>query len=200
MAALPRLVATALFCSMLGLGAVAQEASPSIAELTALAEGGDSAAQFNLGNSYLYGKGTQVDEFAAANWYRKAAQQGNHNAQYNLAIMYMQGKGVLTDMREAVNWFERAANLGDAQSQFTLGTFFANGRVVPQDPVRAHMWFTLAASAGHKAAAANLVLYQEMLSDSQIIEAQDAANQWVEKFNAMHQGSPTISENEVARP
>lgn len=177
-----------------------QQAPVTIDELQAQAEAGDSAAQFELGNRYLYGQGLEADAFTAARWYRAAAEQDNNNAQYNLAIMYMQGTGVIADMTEAINWFERAAALGDAPSQFTLGTFFANGRVVPLDPVKAHMWFTLAASGGHKAAAANVVLYQEMLSDTQIVQAQTAANQWVEKFNTLRQEQTGASAEAAVRP
>jgi TPR repeat protein len=191
-------IAALLFSSLVGIASVAQEAPSSIGELTARAEAGDSAAQFELGNIYFYGQGVVVDNFAAARWFRAAADQDNYNAQYNLAIMYMQGTGVIADMREAVNWFERAAVLGDAPAQFTLATFFANGRVVQQDPVKAHMWFTLAASSGHKAAAANLVLYQEMMSDAQIVQAQDDAAQWIEKFNALREAEKS-AEREVGK-
>lgn len=181
------LIAAFVICALLSTASMAQSAPSPLQELTALAEAGDSDAQFTLGNAFLYGQGVIADNFAAARWFRAAADQDNYNAQYNLAIMYMQGTGVITDMREAINWFERAAALGDAPSQFTLATFFANGRVVPLDPVKAHMWFTLAASSGHKTAAANLVLYQEMLSDAQIVRAQRDAAEWIEKFNAMRE-------------
>ena len=197
---LNRLVGLLSLCLTLSAPGIAKQASDSLDELTALAKSGDSAAQFDLGNRYLYGNGVQANEFEAARWYREAAQQDNHNAQYNLAVMTMQGKGVIADMSEAVNWFERAAALGDAPSQFTLATFYANGRVLPRDPIKAHMWFTLAASAGHKSAAANLVLYQEMLSDAQIAQAQLEANEWIERFNAMHQASQFTQQDEVALP
>ena len=193
------LFGASVLCMMLSATVFGQQPPSSIDELVALAEAGDSAAQFELGNRYLYGQGLEADNFSAARWFRAAAEQDNYNAQYNLAILYMQGSGVLADMREALNWFERAAALGDAPSQFTLATFFANGRVVPLDPVQAHMWFTLAASSGHKAAAANLVLYQEMLSDAQIAEAQAAASTWIEKFNAMHSAQSNAQDAAVLR-
>ena len=154
----------------------------SLTELTAAAEGGDNVAQFELGNRYLYGDGVIADNFEAARWFQKAAEQGNNNAQYNLGVMYMQGTGVIADNRLAVEWFRKAADQGDPPAQFTLATLYANGRILRQDPVQAHLWFTLAASAGHKAAGVNVVLYQEMMSNEQIYEAQRLAAQWVENF------------------
>ncbi|OGT71568.1 MAG: hypothetical protein A3H44_13990 [Gammaproteobacteria bacterium RIFCSPLOWO2_02_FULL_57_10] len=171
---------------LMASAALAQEPSGVSSDLgaqRAAAEAGDSAAQFDLGNRYLAGDGVIADNFEAARWFQKAAEQDNNNAQYNLAIMYMQGTGVIADFSQALHWFHRAAELGDVPSQFTLATFYMNGRGVPQDPVQAHMWFTLAASGGHRAAAANLVLYQEMMSDEQIAEAQQAATAWIDNFN-----------------
>ncbi len=185
-------------CLLLVSNAVLAQQVPAqdLGALRAAAAAGDSNAQFELGNRFLYGTGVVADELEAARWFRLAAEQNNNNAQYNLAVMYMQGTGVLADLNEALRWFQRAADLGDAPAQFTLGTLFANGRVVPQNPVQAHKWFTLAASSGHRAAAANLVLYQEMMSDADIVEAQRLANEWIENFNAsLGRGIPTDNES-----
>jgi len=183
-----------------GLAQSQQATEPDLATLQAAAQAGDSAAQFDLGNRFLYGTGMIADEFEAARWFRLAAEQGNNNAQYNLGVMYMQGTGVLADMNEALRWFLSAANLGDAPAQFTLATLYANGRGVAKDPVMAHMWFTLAASGGHRAAAANLVLYQEMMMDADIIEAQRRANEWIQDFNATLAASAGNDDNAVANP
>jgi len=160
-------------------------AAPDLNTQISAAEAGDSAAQFDMGNRYLSGDGVIADDYEAARWFRKAADQNNNNAQYNLGVMYMQGKGVIADLNEAITWFRRAAELGDPPAQFTLATLYANGKGVPQDPVQAHLWFTLAASSGDRAAAANLVLYQEMMSNEQVAESQRLAAEWIEKFNSL---------------
>lgn len=172
-----------LLLILAGSEALAQEPLTELEQLRKSAEAGQSMAQFELGNRYLYGEGVVADDFEAARLFREAAQQGNNNAQYNLGVMYMQGKGVIADLPQAIDWFLKAANQGDAPAQFTMATLYANGRGVEQDPIQAHMWFTLAASGGHRAAAANVVLYQEMLSDRQIVEAQRLATAWIENFN-----------------
>jgi len=177
---LPLLVCQLMLSSL----SMAQE-SNDLEVLRSIATQGDSSAQFDMGNHYLYGDGVEVDSFEAARWFHMAADQGNNNAQYNLGVMYLQGTGVIADLPAALAWFRKAAEQGDPPAQFTLATLYVNGRGVPADPVQAHMWFTLAASGGHRAAAANLVLYQEMMSDAQVAEAQTLANEWIARFNRM---------------
>lgn len=187
---------SALLLILVGSNALAQETLSELEQLQKAAQAGQSAAQFDLGSRYLYGDGVVADDFEAARLFREAALQGNNNAQYNLGVMYMQGKGVIADLPQAVEWFLKAANQGDAPAQFTMATLNANGQGVPQDPLQAHMWFTLAASSGHRAAAANLVLYQEMLSERQIVEAQRLATAWIENFTA----SRATEQNTAAAP
>jgi TPR repeat protein len=166
--------------------------------LLATATAGSAEAQFDLGNRYLYGNGVEADPFEAARWFRIAADQDNNNAQYNLGVMYMQGTGVIADFNEALKLFQRAADQGDAPAQFTLATFYVNGRGVPRDPVQAHVWFTLAASAGHQSAAANLVLYQEMMSAEQINAAREIADQWFIRFNSLRNAHPESADTRQA--
>lgn len=185
----PRLMGHLLLSqlTLLGLISSALGQDGTIDSLRNIASQGDSAAQFDMGNHYLYGDGVEIDAFEAVRWFRMAADQGNNNAQYNLGVMYLQGTGVIADFPTALGWFRKAAEQGDPPAQFTLATLYANGRGVPQDPVQAHMWFTLAASGGHRAAAANLVLYQEMMSTEQVVEAQAMASDWVARFNRMRE-------------
>ncbi len=51
------------------------------AEFLPLARGGDSAAQYILGNMYRRGQGMARDNAEAVRWYRKAADQGHAFAQ-----------------------------------------------------------------------------------------------------------------------
>lgn len=178
-----------LVCQLM-LSSISMAQESDVEVLRSLANQGDSAAQFDMGNRYLYGDGVEVDSFEAARWFRLAADQGNNNAQYNLGVMFLQGTGVIADLPAALGWFRKAAEQGDPPAQFTLATLYVNGRGVPVDPVQAHMWFTLAASGGHRAAAANLVLYQEMMSDAQVAEAQALATEWVARFNRMRGTAP----------
>lgn len=51
----------------------------------------------------------------------------------------------------------------------------------------------VAASSGDRAAAANLVLYQEMMSNEQVAESQRLAAEWIEKFNSQRADDDTAA-------
>lgn len=187
----------ALLFSMSAI-AFAQPEPRDLETLLEDATAGEMAAQFEIGNRYLYGDGVEADNFEAVRWFRQAAEQGDNNAQYNLGVMYMQGTGVIADLPQAIEWFRKAAEQGDPPAQFTIATLYANGRGLPRDPVLAHMWFTLAASGGHQAAAANLILFQEILSDLQISEGQRLARDWVDNFKAAQDAAATPAAPEQA--
>src|ERR1051326_424148 len=83
----------------------------------ALAQRGDSEAQFELGAEFANG-GNKSDYAEAAQWYLKAAEQSHARAQFNLGIMYLKGLGVPRDKRLSQMWMRRAAELGDAGAQY----------------------------------------------------------------------------------
>jgi len=74
----------------------------ALKEWKPLAEQGDAAAQYNLGQMYRFGKGVIQDYAEAVKWYRKAAEQGYALAQNNLGYMYANGEGVTQDYATAV--------------------------------------------------------------------------------------------------
>lgn len=188
------------FCLWLGAPAMASDAAlthelkETLAALTAEAENGDAAAQFALGNHYLNGEGLEQDNFEALRWFTLAAENGNANAQYNIAVMYLNGVGVVRDRTQAVSWFVRAAENGDPPSQYTLAVLLFNGQLgVPRNVPQAYKWFTLAGAAGHREAAANAVLVQELLPSNEVAAMQDEARQWVDMFNHHQTDSNTES-------
>jgi TPR repeat protein len=78
-----------------------------------LAEGGDLAAQNNVGEIYEKGLGVQSDYQAAALWYRRAADKGYSRAAINMGNLYEQGLGVPKDKNQAFNWYRKASGLSD---------------------------------------------------------------------------------------
>jgi hypothetical protein len=66
-----------------------------------LAESGDAAAQLNLGNCYIAGKGVGFDSVEGLKWVRKAADQGNADAEFQLGLNYKMGIGVAQDYVQA---------------------------------------------------------------------------------------------------
>ena len=78
-----------------------------------LAKGGDPAAQTYVGEIYEKGLGVPPDYAAAAQWYRRAAEQGFSRAAINLGSLYERGLGVPRDPQQALNWYRRASGLSD---------------------------------------------------------------------------------------
>ena len=66
----------------------------ALIELQPLAEAGDTAAQYFLGEMHLRGRGVAQDFGLAAAWYEKAAEYGHPQAQAALGAMQMLGLGV----------------------------------------------------------------------------------------------------------
>tara|TARA_B100000686_G_scaffold321235_1_gene373714 strand:- start:40 stop:1299 length:1260 start_codon:yes stop_codon:yes gene_type:complete len=121
-----------------------------------LAEGGDPAAQRNLGHLYRLGQGVAKDFVKAAEWYRKSAKQGFARAQANLGNMYLRGQGVPKDPIIAAKWFTRAAQQDNAIAQYNLGLMYENGIGLAQNDVAALGWYYRASRAGHSKATQRL--------------------------------------------
>jgi len=117
--------------------------------MMALATAGDVVMMFNVGLAYKNGTGVAVDERAAFEWYRRAAEEGLAGAQYNVAVLYEAGRGVSADPLAAFEWFRRAAESGNADAQYSLGFCYEDGRGVDADPRKALEWYRRAADAGN---------------------------------------------------
>ncbi len=113
----------------------------------ALAEKGDSVAQYRLGAMYAEGKGVVPDDATAMMWFQRSANLGNADAQYNVGASYAEGTGVAKNIDEAAKWFRRAADQGMPYAQINLGLLYAAGRGVPQSNVEAMKWLGLAVIA-----------------------------------------------------
>ncbi len=75
------------------------------------AQGGDKAAQTNVGEIYEKGLGVAPDYASAALWYQKAAGQGYPRALINLGFLYEQGLGVQKDQATALKLYRKAAGI-----------------------------------------------------------------------------------------
>jgi TPR repeat protein len=136
----------------LGQAPAAQPAAIDPAVL-AKANAGDAAAEIKVAEAYAAGQGgsretrqIQADYKAAADWYRKAAEQGNIAAEIRLGDLYRDGRGVARDMAQATAWYRKAADAGDAGAQGTLGLLYSVGMGVQQDYVEAYYWLSLASA------------------------------------------------------
>jgi TPR repeat protein len=102
-----------------------------------------------LGAAYRDGLGTDKDMVAAANWFRRAADQGVADAQYELAGMYMYGdEGIPQDSSEAVLLYQKASEQGHVDAQLVLGAAYLDGAGLTRDIVGSTFWFRRAAEQG----------------------------------------------------
>ena len=103
------------------------------------------------------GKGCAQNDFAATNWFRRAASQGNLKAKVNLGILLKKGTGVeQVDHEQANALFQEAIEGGsiDALHSMGLSHFYANG--VEENRAMALSYWHRAADLGLVQAATNV--------------------------------------------
>jgi len=84
-------------------------------QLRGLAELGNTAAQYRLGDYYA-----SWDLAKAIDWYRKAAESGFALAQVVLGDMYAKGRGVERNSAIAADWYHKAIQQGDGRAVLAL--------------------------------------------------------------------------------
>ena len=146
-----------------------------------LGEDGDEKAQYFLGLIYYKGKGVPQNYKKALKWYTLSAEQGNKVAQYNLGVMYSFGLGVVPDYKTALKWYNLSSEQGNALAQYNLGRLYYLGNGVKEDMVYAHMWVNLASLNGFEMVEKINELLIEIMTPSQIQEAQKLAIECVKK-------------------
>ena len=147
-----------------GLG-VPQDHAEALMWFRPLAEQGDAAAQFSLGQMYDNGLGVPQDHAETVKWYRAAAEQGDADAQLNLGLMYANGLGVPQDDVQALKWIILSVQHGDATAQTKYFYFFF------EKPLFQWRW-------GRSEAEKALDIVTKQLTPAQIAEAERMARDW----------------------
>jgi hypothetical protein len=93
------------------------------------AQAGNAEDQYNLGASYRWGVGVDVNPVLAAQWIRKAADQGYALAERTIGEMTEKGEGLPANRDEAVRWFRRAVRHGDPVAKKDLAAL--NAKLYP---------------------------------------------------------------------
>jgi putative methionine-R-sulfoxide reductase with GAF domain len=115
------------------------------------------------------------------------ADEGDAAAQFALGVRYEMGSGVPQDDEEAVHWFNKAAEQDDPGAQGMLGAYYWSGRGIPADLGKAYFWSILAEAGGDEASKSRLPLLASRLNHSQILDAQQQANEWIAQHQATRQ-------------
>jgi hypothetical protein len=124
----------------------------NIAALQSMAAQGAVHAQNMLGFAHMNGYGVNKDHFAAAKWFRLAANRGLPSAMNNYGGLLLDGIGVPRDEAAALRWFRAGAARGHGLAMYNLGIVYSKGRGVPQDLGAAIAWLRKAAARDiHKA-------------------------------------------------
>ena len=92
----------------------------SLSDLRALADRGDSDAQWQMGVRYHNGEDVVQDDAQAVQWFLRAAEQGHVTAQATLGAYYWAGRGVPADLTQAYIWSTIALAQGDDNSKSRL--------------------------------------------------------------------------------
>lgn len=93
------------------------------------AKDGDPQAQTYVGEIFEKGLGIQPDYDAAAQWYRKAAEQDYAAAMINLGFLYEKGLGVERDPVAALNWYRKASGLDQTDIAFAASVEVYNRKM-----------------------------------------------------------------------
>jgi len=137
---------------MLAAQVFAANSRADISSLQRRAQLGDAEAQTALGLAYRDGDGVPADDWKAAEWFRKAADQGNPVAQNALGVLYHIGHGVPKDLAQAFQWYKKSAEQKYPPGVFNTAISYYNGDGVPVDMVTAYAWMLYADELGEKAA------------------------------------------------
>mgnify|MGYP004481001777 FL=1 len=88
------------------------------------AEKGHPMGQFFVGQAYLCGEGTEIDDKKAVYWYEKASVNGNSLAKHRLAMLYYYGEengiDIKKDAEYAIQLLEEAADDGNEEAKKDL--------------------------------------------------------------------------------
>ena len=137
---------------------------------------GNPIAQYNLGLMYKNGVGVEIDKNEANGWFILASDNGHMLAKYALGLAYYNGNGVRKNFQKAINLFLDASYMGHPASQINVGNMYYYGQSVGKNYPKAHMWWSLAKEKGVEAAFNNLTMIENIMSKSQLSEAEKLYN------------------------
>jgi len=115
---------------------------------TAEAEAGKPRAQYDVGNMYLKGQGTGINEKKAFEWIKKSANSGYLKAQFKTGFMYLKGLGTNRNYGKAESWLRKAANKGYAPAQYYLAGMYRDGLYLAKNYDKSLFWLKKARANG----------------------------------------------------
>ena len=160
---------------------------PAIALFEQAAKAGNNTAKFMLGYAYYKGVGVEKDYYEAVKYIREAANADFDEAQYVFATIYVNGEGIAQNYGSAVKYYRLAIGQGNVEAMMDLAEILADGKMYPQNLVQAHILYNIASVYGVKQAAENRDKIEEKLQLEQLLEAQNAAENFHESPSELTQ-------------
>lgn len=112
------------------------------------AEGGDAAAQVELGERMRWGKGVPRDPAGALGWFLKAAENKSTRGAFAASDMLREGADVPIDKAKGLALLRQAAEGGDADAQHNLALVLEAESRTGDRMRQARDWMTRAAAQG----------------------------------------------------
>ena len=121
-----------------------EQFSKKIAE----AEAGKIRSQYDVGNMYLKGQGTGINEAKAFKWFSTAAKSGHTKSQFKLGLMLLNGTGVQHNYKKAESWLRKAAKKDYAPAQYYLAGMYRDGQYLAKSYDKSLFWLKKAKANG----------------------------------------------------
>lgn len=106
---------------------------------------GSGRACYDLGRSYAYGLGCEVDYTKMISYFNDGIKKGDPSSMYGMGNLLYKGWGVEQSYKKAIVLFEKAASLGNASSNYYLGVCYRNGYGVPKNEQKGKVYLDKAA-------------------------------------------------------
>ena len=143
--------------------------SISLAEKAALDN--EPKAMWVLGLAYEHGRGVQVDEEKANEYYQKGTDLGHSGCMLNLGADYIEGEGVDQDMTKGFELCLKSANLGYAPAMKTVGACYQFGHGVEDNMKSAIEWYEKYLELEDDAELAQKVMiFKTLVDDDEMVE------------------------------
>ena len=126
------------------------------AALRALADRGDSAAQYRLAKFILTHNPSSNDIPTALNYLRASVAQNNPDAEFYLGYLYEHGQFVSKDYALAFQNYEAATRVHYPPAENNLASLYQHGQGVPKNLGKTFDWYLAAAQHGNPVGQLNL--------------------------------------------
>ena len=128
----------------------ASTADMEVAQLMQLAERGDAAALFELGNRYSEGQGVPTDRPRAFKYYVDADARGFVLAKGQLSLAHLRGFGTPVNPAKALEYAQAGIEFDDPEAMATMAALYSEGEVLKQDDKQAFAWAERAVERGNR--------------------------------------------------